>query len=390
MGLRGDACIVGIAERPSERKFGGTPTLTIEQWAGLAADALADAGIDAAEVDGLVCGGDMAESSLFVPATIAEYCGWSVNFAERIDLGGASAVGMVWRAAAAIELGICEVVVCATVGQPRPKPPVPPPANPRVLLRSARARSGVRPRRSSTCRTATWRRTAATRCTRSGTTTSTGGTSAARAKIASDQRVSACANPAAAFYGQPITVDDVLGVAPDRGAAPSARDRHAVLRRRRVRRHDCRARARLHVARSVHVAGFGERLTHKTPTYAAEMPRTPVRDAATRAFGMSGLAPADIDMVQLYDCYTITALLTIEDSGFCGEGEGLAFVARPRPLVPWRLPVQHARRSAGHGSDRVERRHVARARRRCARSRAAPASVSWRATRPRTSAGPAA
>ena len=31
-------------------------------------------------------------------------------------------------------------------------------------------------------------------------------------------------------------------------------------------------------------------------------------------------------MVQLYDCYTITALLTIEDSGFCGEGEGLAFV----------------------------------------------------------------
>ena len=32
-------------------------------------------------------------------------------------------------------------------------------------------------------------------------------------------------------------------------------------------------------------------------------------------------------MVQLYDCYTITALLTIEDSGFCGEGEGMAFVA---------------------------------------------------------------
>ena len=50
MGLRGDACIVGIAERPSERKFGGTPTLTIEQWAGLAADALGDAGIDAAEI----------------------------------------------------------------------------------------------------------------------------------------------------------------------------------------------------------------------------------------------------------------------------------------------------------------------------------------------------
>ena len=41
---------------------------------------------------------------------------------------------------------------------------------------------------------------------------------------------------------------------------------------------------------------------------------------------MSGLRRADIDMVQLYDCYTITVLLTIEQSGFCGAGEGLALV----------------------------------------------------------------
>src|SRR2546423_6547293 len=125
MGLRGDACIVGIAERPAERKFTGTPTLTLEQWAGLAADALHDAGVAPADVDGVVCAGDVAEASLFVPATVAEYCGWSVNFAERIDLGGATAVGMVWRAAASVELGLCEVVVCATTGQPRPPSPVP-------------------------------------------------------------------------------------------------------------------------------------------------------------------------------------------------------------------------------------------------------------------------
>ena len=86
-------------------------------------------------------------------------------------------------------------------------------------------------------------------------------------------------------------------------------------------------RARDTVHRPVTVAGFGERLTHKTPTYAAEMPRTPVRDAAARAFGMAGITPADVDMVQLYDCYTITALLTIEDSGFCATGEGMAFVS---------------------------------------------------------------
>ena len=46
MGLHGEACVVGIAERPAERKFAGTPALSLEQWAGLAADALADAGIE--------------------------------------------------------------------------------------------------------------------------------------------------------------------------------------------------------------------------------------------------------------------------------------------------------------------------------------------------------
>jgi acetyl-CoA acetyltransferase len=41
---------------------------------------------------------------------------------------------------------------------------------------------------------------------------------------------------------------------------------------------------------------------------------------------MAGIARTDVDMVQLYDCYSITALLTIEDSGFCAKGEGMRFV----------------------------------------------------------------
>jgi acetyl-CoA C-acetyltransferase len=325
MEWRGDACIVGIAERPSERKFSGTPTLTIEQWAGLAADALADAGIEAGDVDGIVCAGDVAEASLFLPATIAEYCGWSVNFAERTDLGGASAVGMVWRAAAAIELGICEVVVCATVGRPRPHSPVPRTPNPRAVFGASSMEWGSPQAEfdvpygnvAQNCGYAMYAQRYHELY---------GWDERARAKIASDQRVSACANPDAAFYGQPITVDDVLAsrviaaplhlleiVMPCSGGA-------AFVVTTTARARDCAHRA-------VRVAGFGERLTHKTPTYAAEIPRTPVRDAAARAFGMSGLTPNDVDMVQLYDCYTITALLTIEDSGFCGEGEGLAFVS---------------------------------------------------------------
>jgi acetyl-CoA acetyltransferase len=327
-GLRGDACIVGIAERPAERKFRGTPTLTLEQWAGLAADALADAGIAASAVDGLVCAGDVAEASLFVPATIAEYCGWSVNLAEKMDLGGATAVGMVWRAAAAIELGVCEVVVCATTGQPRPARPGPRPGSRDLSARAMYGASSIE-----------WGSPQAEFDVPYGHVAQNSGYAMyaqryhdlygwderGRAKIAADQRISACANPSAVFHGQPITVDDVLAsrviaaplhlleiVMPCYGGAAF------VL--------TTAARARDLAHRPVTVAGFGERLTHKTPTYAAEMPRTPVRDAAASAFGMAGVTPRDVDMVQLYDCYTITALLTIEDSGFCRAGEGMAFV----------------------------------------------------------------
>jgi acetyl-CoA acetyltransferase len=325
MGLQGDARIVGIAERPAERKFAGVPSLTIEQWAGLAADALADAGISPDDVDGVVCGGDIAEASLFLPATIAEYCGWSVNFAERIDLGGATAVGMVWRAAAAIELGLCEVVVCATTGQPRPPSPVPRGASTRAVFGASSIEWGSPQAEfdvpygnvAQNCGYAMYAQRYHELY---------GWDERARAKIAADQRVSACANPLAVFRDQPITVDDVLAsrvistplhlleiVMPCTGGAAFVVTTEA--------------RARDTAPRAVAIAGFGERLTHKTPTYAAEMPRTPVRDAAARAFAMAGVTPADVDMVQLYDCYTITALLTIEDSGFCGTGEGMAFVS---------------------------------------------------------------
>jgi acetyl-CoA acetyltransferase len=41
---------------------------------------------------------------------------------------------------------------------------------------------------------------------------------------------------------------------------------------------------------------------------------------------MAGLAPTDVDVIELYDSFTITALMTLEDLGFCAKGEGGAFV----------------------------------------------------------------
>ncbi len=128
MGLQGTAAIVGFAEYQHERKYTGERKFFLDQWAELTALACADAGLLPEQIDGLICS-DIREAGMFVPATIAGYLGKRVNFAERVDLGGATAVGMVWRAAAAIELGICDVVVCALPGLPIPSNPNPQPLN---------------------------------------------------------------------------------------------------------------------------------------------------------------------------------------------------------------------------------------------------------------------
>ena len=69
-------------------------------------------------VNGLLTHG-IAESAMFAPATLCEYLGLPMDFGERVDLGGATSAGMVWRAAAAVELGICDAVLCrgARVGR---------------------------------------------------------------------------------------------------------------------------------------------------------------------------------------------------------------------------------------------------------------------------------
>ncbi len=53
---------------------------------------------------------------------------------------------------------------------------------------------------------------------------------------------------------------------------------------------------------------------------------TPIAISSKRAYEMAGVGPSDMNMVSLYDCYTITVLLSLEDAGFCEKGEGGAFV----------------------------------------------------------------
>jgi acetyl-CoA acetyltransferase len=65
----------------------------------------------------------------------------------------------------------------------------------------------------------------------------------------------------------------------------------------------------------------------------------PAKPTADTLFRRAGLGPQDIDVAQLYDCFTITVLLQLEDYGFCAKGEGGAFVASGEIDLDGRLPI---------------------------------------------------
>jgi len=74
----------------------------------------------------------------------------------------------------------------------------------------------------------------------------------------------------------------------------------------------------------------------------------PAKHAAERLYRRAGLGPADIDVAQLYDCFSITVLLQLEDYGFCAKGEGGPFVAAGSVDLDGAIPINTA---GGHLSE---------------------------------------
>jgi acetyl-CoA acetyltransferase len=316
------AAIVGLAEWKPERVW-PRPMFSLEACAELAALALADAGIDKREVDGL-CMGGIYESPMFAPSAAAEYLGIRANFAELVDLGGATPAGMLWRAAAAIEVGACEtvLVLCPSVMPPRPdgakrgKMPFP------IYLGGdawGSPQGAFEIPEGLVAATPSYAMVAQRYMARYGLREET------LAKIAVDERYNAQFNPDAIFHGKPITLEDVMQ---SRRVCDPLKLLEIVM--------PCfgggallvttAERARRAKHRPVFVAGFGEHLTHKSITYAPDLLDNPIRVAAARAFRMAGVERKHVDVVQPYDCFTITVLVTLENAGFCGKGEGERFV----------------------------------------------------------------
>src|SRR3990170_1986539 len=90
----------------------GRSTLGI--WTDVSRAAILDAGLSIGDIAGLLIAQPITEQAQMWPSILGEYIGIHPKYGNIVDLGGASAAGMVWRAAAAIDAGICRAVLCVT------------------------------------------------------------------------------------------------------------------------------------------------------------------------------------------------------------------------------------------------------------------------------------
>ena len=314
-----EAVIVGVADAPLEkgRVKGGGTVLSIQARA--AKEALESAGLGLKDVDGLLVSGiwGLPGPGMLPSITVGEYLGIQPRYTECTNIGGSVFELLVARAKDAIEAGQCEVAV--------------------VLYGSTQKSDGFkfnvpRPPYFNMQYESSYGMPAPMGGYAMGAMRHMhefGTTSAQLAEIAVAARKWAQLNPAATMR-DPLTVDDVL-------ASPMISDPLHLLDACLVTDGGgcivltTAERAKDLKKPPIHVLGHGESHTH---WHIAQMPDLALLSAAQAAgrdaFAMAGLTPADIDIAQLYDSFTITVLLTLEALGFCKRGEGGDFVSGGR------------------------------------------------------------
>ena len=298
--------------------------------------AVADAGLEPSDVDGLVS--FTMDTNTEIAVARAAGIG-HLNFFSRIHYGGGAACATVQQAAMAVATGVAEVVVC---------------------YRAFNERSGMRFGQVNTA--------LVQQVNSSGTDNAFsyphglstpagfvamvarrymhefGATSEDLGRVAVVDRKHAAVNPAAFFYGKPITLAD-----------------HQASRY---------IAEPLHLLDCCQESDGGQAIVVTTPERARDLPHKPVSIAAAASgtgpdqyimtsyyrpelaglpemgivgdqlWNQSGLRPEDMDMAVLYDHFTPYVLMQLEELGFCGRGEAKDFVREPGALeVGGRLPL---------------------------------------------------
>jgi len=312
--------VVGAAECD----LGVTNASVLELQTQAVTRALADAGLSLRDVDGFATN----NVSRFSTTTMSDYFGIRPTWVDSSFVGGSAFESYVARGVQAIEAGQANVVVVSYASNQR----------------SARSRSlgGVHEDHLPEAQFETpygplfplsyYAMAAQAYLDRFGVTR------AQLAEIAVSAREWALLNPKAFRYGSgPLTVDDVLGstmistpltagdccLVTDGGGA-------VVL--------TSAARARELAQKPVVVLGYGESTGHSAMASCDDILDTGAARAANKAYATSGLTPGDIDVVEVYDSFTITAALSLEALGLCGPGEAVVMAAdgllRPGGSLP--------------------------------------------------------
>jgi len=314
--LSPSVAIVGAAESD----LGKVPDMTaLELQAQAGVRALNDAGLALNEVDGVFAHVNDAFASL----QLAEYLGIRPRYVDATSVGGMSNVMHIRHAMAAIQAGMCEVALVAygstqlSDGSRKVGGTIEDPRTPRgqfIMPYGQLSPIGY------------YAMVAHLHMQRYGTTHRD------LAEVAVAARQWAQRNPKA-YRREGTSIDEVM-------ASPLIADP--------LRRRDCclvtdaggafivtsSARARSLRRPPVYVLGIAESFSHHyTPFNTTDWLETNVAATADAALAMAGVTRQDIDVVQIYDHFTIGVIQSLEELGFCQRGEGGAFVAGGR-LAP--------------------------------------------------------
>lgn len=319
--LKGSVAIVGVGVAGCGESPGRSEVELAAEAARLAAG---DAGIPLPQIDGLLT----ASLSNFMPTlSLAEYLGIKPKFSDTNSIGGASFVSHLIPAAMALNYGLCDAVLVTYGSNQRtgfgraeqakhksaldPQPYEAPykPINPL----SAYALAGARHMHQY------------------------GTTREQLAEVAVAARAWARLNPAA-FSRDPLSIDDVLRARMVSDPL-SVRDCCLVTDGAGAFVMTRGDRARDLARPPVYLLGAGSAHWHRQISCMPDLTVTAATESGARAFAMAGLGVSDVDVVELYDAFTINVILFLEDLGFCPKGEGGRFVAGGRIAPGGALPV---------------------------------------------------
>jgi acetyl-CoA acetyltransferase len=316
MAVRG--VIAGIGHTKFGRLPGrGTISMNIEACR----NALADAGIEKGEVDALFVKVPTSRYEAMYGQKLAEAMRLQPRVGGVWDQGGAAPISMISFACLAIEAGQCEVALVAVADDPKTgtrQAYVKPSGDDAIygwfgvaagyamIARRHMAEYGTRAEQLGAIAVA---------CRNHGANNPH---AHLRLPLALDKYMSS------PYVVEPLRRDDICLVSDGAAAV-------VVMSEKRARERKLKA--------PVPILGFGQGHTSWDVVQRPILTSTAARVSAETAFRMAGLAPKDMDVAQIYDCYTIAVLMTLEDYGFCRKGEGGRFVQDAGIALGGRLPI---------------------------------------------------